>query len=380
MKTKILILGTGLVGRPMALDLVNDKSFDVAVADISEKQLNSIGDNRISKIRADLSNETGLKALVKPYDMILNAVPGSIGFSTLKWCIESGKDVVDIAFYPEDPFNLSELAKAKNVRVICDIGVAPGMSNLLTGYAAHQLDHISKVDIYVGGLPKVRTKPWEYKAVFSPTDVIEEYTRPARMVEHSKIVTKPALTEIELLEFENVGTLEAFNSDGLRSLMFTIKADQMREKTLRYPGYAEKIKLLSDNGFFKPEAMDINGQKVSPLEMTSKLLFDQWKLQSGEVDITVMRIVIEGEKDGESLRLQYDLYDEYDPETSIHSMARTTGYTATMAIRLLNKGLYTTTGITVPEFLGKEKKVVDFMLDGLKDRGIVYKASVEKLS
>jgi saccharopine dehydrogenase-like NADP-dependent oxidoreductase len=251
---------------------------------------------------------------------------------------------------------------------------------LLTGYAAHQLDHISKVDIYVGGLPKLRTKPWEYKAVFSPTDVIEEYTRPARLVEHKKIVTKPALTEIELLEFENVGTLEAFNSDGLRSLMFTIEADMMREKTLRYPGYAEKIKLLADNGFFKEDAVDIGGQKVSPLELTSKLLFSQWKLNDGEVDVTVMRITVEGKKNGDTLRYQFDLYDEYDLESKIHSMARTTGYTATMAVRLLEKGLYSTTGITVPEFLGKDQKVVNFMLDGLKKRGVVYKSSMNKIS
>lgn len=379
MKTKILILGAGLVGRPMALDLVSDDSFDVAIADISQAQLNNIGDDRIKKIKADLSSETDLKAMADRYDMILNAVPGSIGFRTLKWCIEAGKDVVDIAFYPEDPFGLSELAKAKNVRVICDMGVAPGMSNMLTGYAAHKLDHVLKVDIYVGGLPKVRTKPWEYKAVFSPTDVIEEYTRPARLVENKKIVIKPALTEIELLEFENVGTLEAFNSDGLRSLMFTIESDRMREKTLRYPGYAEKIKLLSDNGFFNPEVVELNGQKISPLEMTSKLLFDQWKLQTGEVDMTVMRIIVEGEKDQKNLRYTFDLYDEYDPETGIHSMARTTGYTATMAVRLLVKGIYLKAGITVPEFLGKEQNTVDFLLEGLKERGIVYSSKVEEL-
>ncbi|MEE4258848.1 MAG: saccharopine dehydrogenase C-terminal domain-containing protein [Bacteroidales bacterium] len=379
MDAKILILGAGLVGKPMALDLIKDESFEVTVADISEGQLDNIGDDRILKIKADLSNEKSLKAIVETYDVVLNAVPGSIGFRILKWCIEAEKDVVDIAFYPEDPFDLSELAAANNVRVICDMGVAPGMSNLLAGYAASRLDHVSKVDIYVGGLPKVRTKPWEYKAVFSPTDVIEEYTRPARLVEHKKIVTKPALTEIELLEFENVGTLEAFNSDGLRSLMFTIEADQMREKTLRYPGYAEKIKLLSDNGFFNAETLEINGQKISPLEMTSKLLFDQWKLQKGEVDMTVMRIIVEGEKGQKSLRYTFDLYDEYDPETGIHSMARTTGYTATMAVRLLAEDIYLKAGITVPEFLGKDQKVVDFLLEGLKERGVVYSSKIEAL-
>jgi saccharopine dehydrogenase-like NADP-dependent oxidoreductase len=317
--------------------------------------------------------------LFADYDIIVNAVPGSLGFRTLKWCIEAGKDVVDIAFYPEDPFALSELAREKAVRVICDMGVAPGMSNMLAGYAAAQLDEVEKIDIYVGGLPKVRTKPWEYKAVFSPADVIEEYTRPARLVENSRIVVKPPLTELELLEFDQVGTLEAFNSDGLRSLMFTLKASQMREKTLRYPGYAEKVKLLADNGFFDQEKMDVGGSKVSPLELTSKLLFDQWKLNPGETDITVMRIIVEGKSGADTIRYTFDLYDEYDHGTGIHSMARTTGYTATMAVRMMAAGLFEETGITVPEFLGKDKKIVDFILSGLEKRNIAYQQKVEKL-
>jgi len=265
------------------------------------------------------------------------------------------------------------------VRVIADMGVAPGMSNLLTGYAASLLDKVDNVEIYVGGLPKLRVQPWEFKAVFSPTDVIEEYTRPARMVEHGKIVTKPALTEIELMDFDRVGTLENFNSDGLRSLMFTIEADHMKEKTLRYPGYAEKVKLFSDNGFFNPQKIDVKGRMVSPLELTSKLLFDKWKLGEDEVDITVMRISVEGLSEGRKMRYTYDLYDERDPETGVHSMARTTGYAATMAVRLLAEGFYRETGITVPEMLGKNKDLVLFMLNGLKDRNIIYNEKVEQL-
>ncbi len=378
-RTKILILGAGLVGRPMALDLFRDNTYEVAIADISKQALEQISEKELHKIQADLSQENELRALLSDYELIVNAVPGSLGFKTLRWCIEAGKDVVDIAFYPEDPFDLSELAKEKNVRVICDMGVAPGMSNMLAGFAAAQLDEVMKIDIYVGGLPKVRTKPWEYKAVFSPADVIEEYTRPARLVEHGQIVTKPPLTEPELLEFDDIGTLEAFNSDGLRSLMFTLKAQQMREKTLRYPGYAEKIRLLAENGFFNTEKTEIGGAMVSPLEMTSKLLFDQWKLQPGETDITVMRIIVEGSQNGEQLRYTFNLKDEYDPETGIHSMARTTGYTATMAARMLAEGLYKTTGITVPEYLGKDEKIVRFILNGLKQRNIVYQKKVEKL-
>jgi saccharopine dehydrogenase-like NADP-dependent oxidoreductase len=301
-----------------------------------------------------------------------------MGYDTLKTVIEAGKDCVDIAFYPEDVFGLSALVQAKAIRVISDMGVAPGMSNLLAGFAASKMDEVDKIDIFVGGLPVERKPPWEYKAVFSPSDVIEEYTRPARLIENGKIVTKPPLTEIELLEFEDVGTLEAFNSDGLRSLMFTIKAKNMREKTLRYPGYAEKIKFLAGNGFFDTKKIDFNGQAISPLEMTSKLLFKQWKLEEGEEDLTVMKIVVEGKKDEKPLRYTFDLYDRYDTATNTHSMARTTAYSASQAVRLMVSGLHAGKGIAVPEQLGNDEKIVDFMLSGLTERNVIYKTTIDE--
>jgi len=377
--TKIIVLGAGLVGKPIALDLANELNFEVAVADVNNKQLAGMGDEGVQTIQVDLQNKTELIKLIEPYDFVVNAVPGFMGFECLKNCIEAGKDIVDIAFYPEDVDELSELALQKNVRVICDMGVAPGMSNLLTGYAASKLDSVSTVNIYVGGLPKIRTQPWEYKAVFSPADVIEEYTRPARLVRNGKIVTVPPLTELEHLEFENVGTLEAFNSDGLRSLLYTIKAENMSEKTLRYPGYAEKIKLLSDNGFFNPEKIEVEGKLVSPLELTYRLLFEQWKLNKNEVDITVMRIEVEGVKAGKRIRYSYNLHDEFNEQTGIHSMARTTGYTASTAVRLLSENKYMEKGITVGEMMGNDESVVKYMLAGLSERGINYKSKKEYL-
>ena len=374
---KIIVLGAGLVGLPMAIDLSKDSNFKITIADIDKNKLDAIIDTNIETIQADLQDKPTLSALLEPFDFVVNAVPGFMGFSCLESCIKAKKDTVDIAFYPEDVFELKELAKSHGVRVICDFGVAPGMSNLLTGYAASKLDKVETVDIYVGGLPKVRTKPWEYKAVFSPSDVIEEYTRPARIVRNGKIVTVEPLTEIELLNFDGIGSLEAFNSDGLRSLLFTIMADNMSEKTLRYPGYAEKIQLLSDNGFFNSEEIEVDGQLVSPLQLTSKLLFDQWKLNDKEVDLTVMRIIVEGLAKGKRVRYTYNLYDEYCSDTGIHSMARTTGYTATTAIRLLAANKYDTVGISVGEMMGEDETVVNFMLDGLKERGIKYTSNIE---
>lgn len=376
----VLVLGCGLVGRPMALDLATEESFNVTVADVNLKNLKKIPASLpIKKMQKDLSNADQLKSLLKKADIVVNAVPGFMGFNTLKEIIKAKKNVIDIAFFPEDPFELDELAKENNVTAVVDCGVAPGMSNLLSGYVNSILDKTETILIYVGGLPVVREYPYEYKAGFSPIDVIEEYTRPARYIENSKLVIRPALSDPEFLNFDEVGTLEAFNSDGLRTLAQTLSVPNMKEKTLRYPGHIEKIQVLRESGFFSQNEIEINGVKIKPVDFTSKLLFPMWELKEGDEEFTVMRIVIEGEKDKKKIRYTYNLLDRHDKKTNVHSMARTTGYTATSTVRMLAKGLFDQKGICPPEYIGQRPDCVDFMLNELKERGVIYNQVVEKL-
>ena len=373
----ILILGAGLVGGPMAIDLSKDKRFRVTVADINKEALDKLKSlHPVQTVVKDLSIPGDVTRLAGKYDMVINAVPGFMGFQTLQAIIEAGKNVVDIAFFIEDPFLLDALAKEKNVTAIMDCGVAPGMCNILIGYADHLLDKTEKVVYYVGGLPVIREWPWEYKAVFSPADVIEEYTRPARFIENGKMIIKPALSDPERMDFPGIGTLEAFNTDGLRSLALTISAPDMKEKTLRYPGHIEKMAVLRETGFFSQEPVEIKGNKIRPIDVTAKLLFPKWKLNEGEEDITVMKVIVEGKKDDKRLRYTWDLHDRYDPETRIHSMARTTGYTATVALRMIVENIYTRKGISVPEYIGRQEECVAFMLKGLEERGVIYRESI----
>lgn len=377
---KVIVLGCGLVGGPMASDLSKDKDFQVTVVDLNNEALEKLKKTTdVNTIQADLSNQVKVAELVKNYDIVLSAVPGFMGFQTLKTVIEAGKNVIDIAFFPEDLFELNDLAIANKVIAISDIGVAPGMSNVLIGYAQNQLDSVQSAITYVGGLPKKREWPFEYKAGFSPIDVIEEYTRPARYIENGKEIIKPALSDPELLNFENIGTLEAFNSDGLRSLAKTIDAPYMIEKTLRYPGHIDIMRIFRETGFFEKETILINGVEISPIEFTSKLLFPKWKLEEGEEDITIMKIIVTGTKDSQQIKYTWDLFDTYDPATKVHSMARTTGYTATMALRMVAAGLYSTIGISAPEYIGKQTDCVDFLINGLKQRGVIYSEKIEKI-
>ncbi len=377
MSENIVVLGAGLVGGPIARELAQDSGFHVTVCDIRDEALQKLRRfNEITIRKTDVSKAEDLNKALQFADLVINAVPGALGFETLRRIISHKKNVVDIAFSAEDPFQLQELALANKITAVVDCGVAPGMSNMLAGFAHAQLERTEEVKIFVGGLPKVRTLPFEYKAVFSPRDVIEEYTRPARFMRDGKLVTLPALSEVEHLEFPQVGTLEAFNSDGLRSLLKTIDAPEMVEKTLRYPGHAEKMELLRHIGLFEQQALHIAGNEVRPIDLTSRLLFPHWQLGEGEVDVTVMRISVKGKKHNKTLTYLWELYDEYDAQSGVHSMARTTGYTAVVAAYLLLEKKFEQKGIIFPEIIGEREEHLRFILDGLKARGVVYRQSV----
>ena len=370
MKNKIVILGAGMVGRAIAIDLA--KKHDVISTDINKKNLEKlVSISNIQTIKSDLSKSENIKDLIKDADLVISAVPGFMGFETLKTIIESGKDVVDIAFFPEDALQLDALAKEHNVTAIMDCGVAPGMSNAILGYHNTKMI-VENFEFYVGGLPVKRTLPFQYKAPFSPIDVIEEYIRPARFVIDGEIVIKPALSDTELIEFEKVGTLEAFNTDGLRSLIHTMNIPNMKEKTLRYPGYIDQIKLMRDYGFFQTEKVEIDGKRISPINLTSHLLISKWKLADDEPEFTVMKIIIDGIENNKKVNYTYELYDKFDAETRTSSMARTTGYSCTSAVELVLNGDYTEKGLFPPEFVGAKNDCLEKMLAYQKDRNINY--------
>jgi saccharopine dehydrogenase-like NADP-dependent oxidoreductase len=367
----VVVLGAGRVGGTMARDLAKD--FKVTVADRSESALARLSSTALATRLADLSQPEGVRTAIRDADLVVGAVPGFMGFATAKAVLEAGKPLVDISFFDEDCFELDALAKAQKLSAIVDCGVAPGCGNIILGDLSRQWDRILSWDCLVGGLPVVRTWPYEYKAGFSPIDVIEEYTRPARYVKDGHTVTLPALSEPELLDFPGLGTLESFNTDGLRSLIKSFpQVPHMKEKTLRYPGHIEKMRMLRESGFFSKEKRSIAGTEISPLEVTTALLFPMWFMEEGDEDFTIMRVTVEGEQGGQHKRQELNLLDRYDRVTKTTSMARTTGYTCTAAVRLVAKGGFTRTGINPPERLGQEPGAWDFIREDLARHGVVF--------
>ncbi len=374
-----MVLGAGRVGAAIAVDLAADPRLSVSAVDRSPEALEPLRTLGIAVRPADLSDPRSIGELVSGQDLVVGAVPGALGFDTARGVLEAGRDLVDISFFPQDPFRLDALARSRGCMAVVDAGVAPGLSNLILGHTMTLLDETESFRCLVGGLPAEPVGPWAYRAPFSPADVIEEYIRPARLRVNGAEITRPALSDLETVDLPGVGELEAFLTDGLRTLLGTTAVPSMVEKTLRYPGHALLVGALRETGFFDDEPFRLGEAWVSPREVSARLLEQAWRFAEHERDLTVMRIEIVGRRGDRGVRYTYDLLDRFDADTATSSMARTTGYTCTALVRWLVVTSRRRVGVTPPETLAAEPGCFGSVRADLGERRVVLRHGTEEL-
>jgi saccharopine dehydrogenase-like NADP-dependent oxidoreductase len=358
---RVIVIGCGLQGYEIARDLAKDT--DVGVCDIDQAKLNRCKRSGISKLyKVDINHKSKLAAMVKPYDVVVGAVPGKYGFNLVKNIIKTGKNMVDISFMPENAFLLNNLAKKHEVKVVVDCGFAPGLSNLLIGHSIATMKNIREINIAVGGLPQKPKLPLNYRTVFSLEDVLEEYTRKVKMIENGRIKIVEPLTELETITFKGIGKLECFNTDGLRSLAHTIEGvKRMTEKTIRYPGHTAQIKTLIECGLMETNPVNYRGAKINPRDFLLSILKEKLALGKDK-DVSVFRVVVKAKK-----TVTYELVDYF--RDGVTSMARTTGYPCAIVARLV--GRINKTGVIPLEELGKDNNLFQIIMKELKKRNIV---------
>ncbi|NJE06461.1 saccharopine dehydrogenase family protein [Thermococcus sp. M36] len=348
---KVLVLGAGNVGRAVAWDLRDE--FDVHVGDVSDERLKAVS-GFATPIKVDASDFDELVDTMRGFELVVGALPGRFGYRSVKAAIKAGVDMVDVSFMPENPLELRDEAEKAQVTVIFDAGFAPGLSHMLMGRIWGDIDELREGYIYVGGLPKEPRPPLYYRITWSPKDLIEEYTRPARVIRDGKIIAVDPFEEVKRV---TVGDFEfdAFISDGLRSLLESVRAERLEEWTLRWPGHLEKMKVLRELGFFKPEHVEGTLEVITPL-MTYE-----------SPDFSIMQVLGRGTLNGEPKEIGYLLYDE--EREGLTSMARVTGFTAAAVARLVAEhGCIF--GVIPPEILGMRIDTFTRITEELGDRGI----------
>ena len=368
---KILVVGSGKVGSEIARDLARSSEVDsVIVADAQAKNLKNVrGHAKIRPRRLDISQRKPLLAAMRNVDVICGALPGRLGFQLMTIAVEARRDLVDISYTPENPFKLHGKARDQENIIVPQCGVAPGFTNMCVGDASRRLGTMTKVRVFVGGLPQRPTPPLNYRIVFSLEDVINEYSRPARIIEYGKEKLVDALSGRGFLNFPGVGRLEYFITDGLGSLPRSFpNVREMNEYTLRYPGHAEIMKTLRVLGFFEDKEVQVNGLAITPRKLSIALLKSAMSLGRPE-DLLALRVEVEGKLGKKSL-ISYQILDYYDARNKVSAMARTTAYPCTSAALLVGQRKLRSVGVVPPEKIAKDPEHFGFVLSRLRSRGV----------
>jgi len=372
---KVLALGCGNIGSVAVEDLAESvPSVEIAVADKDAARAKTVAKkirrNNVSAIQLDVTNHDKLVSALKSYDLAIGFLPGKLGYGLIEACIDAERNLVDVSYMAENPLKLNAKAVRARVTIVPDCGLAPGISNFLIGHAVAKLDKVKAVHIMVGGLPEEPVAPLGYTITWSPESLIDEYTRKSAIVREGRRIEVEALTGLEEVNFPKFGKLEAFYTDGLRTLLNTVEnVEDMWEKTLRYPGHAEKIKLLEALGFFTERKVNVEGANVSPRKLTVSLF--QEKLWRPEIkDIVALKVEVAGTKDGKKAAYAYHLLDFFDEKHEITAMARTTAYPMSIVAQMVLKQAVRENGVVPPEKLGMDDELFKLFSNGLAQRGI----------
>jgi lysine 6-dehydrogenase len=374
---KVLVVGCGKVGSEIARDLAGSDEVDSVIAmDASSQNLKLLRKRvpkKVKTVRLSISQGPRFHALLGKVDLVCGALPGRLGFDLMSETVKAGVDTVDISYTPRDAFQLQSKAKDAGCRVVPQCGVAPGFTNMCVGDASRRLDQMKSVEIFVGGLPEKPELPLNYRIVFSLEDVVNEYTRPAQVVEKGRRKKVDPLSGLGYTSFPGVGTLECFLTDGLGSLPRSYpKTREMHEFTLRYPGHADMMRTLRVLGFFERKPVRVGDVEVEPRQLTIERLRGAMSLGSPE-DFLALRVEVRGLSRGKRTHLRYQLLDHYNRKSGVSAMARTTAYPSTSVALLVGHGEIKETGIVTPERIAQDERLFQFVVDRLDEHGVKVK-------
>lgn len=381
---KVVILGAGLMGKEAARDLVkSDDVGKVYLADLNVRPAEDFAEqlmsDKLAILRLDANNDVQLRDVMKLGDVVINALFYTFNEKVARIAVDIGVHSIDLGGHiggaTDAVLGLAKQAEAKGVTIIPDLGVAPGMINILTGYGAGKLDNVESIKLYVGGIPVKPEPPLNYNVVFSLEGVFDHYTDPSHVIRNGQLLEVPSLSEIEPIYFDKYGELEAFHTSGGTSTLTKSfpNVQTLEYKTIRYKGHAEKFQLLVDLGLLsRDNEVVVAGNKVKVRDVMREQLSPQLRL-GDKSDVVLLRVIVSGDKNGSPVTYEYDLITEKDTSVNETAMARATANTISIVAQMIGTGVITKRGVHPPENIVPGELYIEEM----KKRGVVIEEHVE---
>jgi lysine 6-dehydrogenase len=347
-----IVLGAGRQGTAAAYDLARfGDASRVTLTDVEQGRAKA-GADRVNELLGrqgadamalDVRDERTVHDAIKGHDVALSCVPYFFNLGITKAAIAAGVSFCDLGGNTDivrQQHGLNAEAKRARVRIVPDCGMGPGMGNTLGVYAMSLLDHAEHVYLYDGGIPQNPRPPWNYLVSFSVEGLTNEYYGGITVLRDGKLVHLPCFTELEMIEVEPLGKLEAFVvAGGVSTAPWTFqgKLQTYQLKILRYSGSFAQLKAFSDLGLFELDPVQVDGKPVVPRHVFHALF--EPKVHTDVVkDICIIRARAVGTKEGRQAEAVVEVIDYYDEATGFSSMQRTTGWHLSIVAAMMARG------------------------------------------
>lgn len=371
---RMLVLGAGLQGSACAFDLVQQEGVShVTLADIQPERaagfVKSFAGKKLTLAKLDVQDPAALAGLLAGHVAVLNALPYYFNLDVTRAAVAAGLHYADLGGNTEIVFNQKKLdsdARARNVSVIPDCGLAPGMVNILAAEGIRRVGAADTVKIFVGGLPQHPEPPLNYQIVYSLEGALDYYTTPSWVLREGRPARVDALSELETVGFPPpVGTLEAFHTGGGISTMpwaYEGRVRTMEYKTLRYPGHMAIMRPIRELGLLDNTPLKVKGKEIVPRDAFIAAVSPKLTKPAGR-DLVALRVDVQS---GNGKRASWELLDYYDEARGISAMMRTTGYSLSITGLMQADGRITARGVQTPD----EAVPFDAYVSELKKRGV----------
>jgi len=384
---KIAVIGAGLMGPAFALDCLGDDDVEeVLLVDIDPKRLEQVSEElgRPSKLKTviqDVTDRKGLADTLRGYDVAGVALLRPLNVHAIWGAIDAGVSVVELSEPDDEEIEeINREAIKARVAIIPGCGVEPGLTDVLAADGMDMLDRVEAVDIWCGGIPEEPKPPLDYKIVFGGP-YLPLWPGKVKVIADGEVRYVDRYTLGDPVSFEGIDRpLECFYDGFPETLHLVEKFDGVKrctEVTVRYEGYCEKVNFLDGCGLLSHEPVEFKGGEIVPFEAFSRIIHPKVRLEPGERDITVLRVRVQGEENGEETVYNYEMVDRYDDEKGITSMAKTTSYTAAIVARMLGRGEITEKGYVPPVKFLRGGKLAE-LLAQLEERGVTITKTVTR--
>ncbi len=355
---RCLVLGAGLMGKGVVFDLANNPNVEqIIIADIDMSRAESLSrtlGSRVTPTVVDARDREQVSKLFSRVDAVASCISYTVNLMLTEVAVENGVHLTDLGgnlHVVKRQLELHDRAMSAGVTIIPDCGLAPGLVNVLARAGIDYLERAESVRIRVGGLPQQPLPPLNYSLVFSVEGLINEYVEPCMVLREGKIVYEEPLTGIEQIDFPPpFNRLEAFNTSGGTStlpLTYEGRIKSLDYKTIRYPGHGHTMWCMMRLGLMDSSVQDFDGVMIAPRRVLERLI--ERNLPPSDRDVTLLRVTIEGWKNGASHTVEYEMIDYYDDKSGLTSMMRTTAFPQSIATTMIMDGRIKDRGVLPPE-------------------------------